>query len=93
VSNSPHPKEATWRTTLRRERAEAVKLWRSKLAREALKATWIQKFIGNDSSDDILQVFDDTSKGAGDRVTVTLRMQLSGDGVPATARWRATKKP
>jgi N4-gp56 family major capsid protein len=59
---------------------EAVKLWRSKLAREALKATWIQKFIGK-SSDDILQVFDETSKGAGDRVTVTLRMQLTGDGV------------
>lgn len=60
--------------------AEAVKLWRSKLAREALKATWIQKFIGN-SSNDILQVFDDTQKGAGDRVTVTLRMQLTADGV------------
>lgn len=59
---------------------EAVKLWRSQLAREALKATWIQKFIGN-SSDDVLQVFDDTKKSAGDRVTVTLRMQLSGDGV------------
>lgn len=59
---------------------EAVKLWRSKLAREALKATWIQKFIGNDS-DSILQVFDDTQKGAGDRVRVTLRMQLTGDGV------------
>jgi N4-gp56 family major capsid protein len=59
---------------------EAVKLWRKALAREALKATWIQKFIGN-SSDDILQVFDETSKGAGDKVTVTLRMQLSGDGV------------
>lgn len=60
--------------------AEAVKLWRSKLAREALKATWIQKFIGNDS-DSILQVFDETSKGAGDRITVTLRMQLTGDGI------------
>jgi len=59
---------------------EAVKLWRKALAREALKATWIQKFIG-DSSDDILQVFDETSKGAGDKVTVTLRMQLTGDGV------------
>lgn len=59
---------------------EAVKLWRSQLAREALKATWIQKFIG-DSSDDILQVFDNTKKSAGDRVTVTLRAQLVGDGV------------
>lgn len=59
---------------------EAVKLWRSKLAREALKATWVQKFVGNDS-DSVLQVFDETSKGAGDRVRVTLRMQLSGDGI------------
>ena len=60
--------------------AEAVKLWRGKLARDTLKATWIQKFIGK-TSNDILQVFDETSKGAGDRVTVTLRMQLTGDGV------------
>jgi N4-gp56 family major capsid protein len=59
---------------------EAVKLWRSQLAREALKATWIQKFIGNDS-DSIVQVYGETGKSAGDRVTVTLRMQLTGDGV------------
>lgn len=59
---------------------EAVKLWSKKLAREALKATWVQKFIGNDS-DSILQIEDDTSKGAGDRVTIILRMQLTGDGV------------
>jgi N4-gp56 family major capsid protein len=58
---------------------EAKKLWRSQLAREALKATWCQKFIG-DSSDDIVQVFAETSKDAGDRVTATLRMQLTGDG-------------
>lgn len=63
---------------------EAVKLWRSQLAREALKATWIQKFIG-DSSNDIVQVFGDTGKSAGDRVTVTLRMQLTGDGVSGDA--------
>jgi N4-gp56 family major capsid protein len=63
---------------------EAVKLWRSQLAREALKATWIQKFIG-DSSDSIVQVFDETSKDAGDRVTATLRMQLTGDGVMGDA--------
>ena len=59
---------------------EAVKLWRSQLAREALKATWIQKFIG-ESSDSIIQVFGETGKSAGDRVTVTLRMQLNGDGI------------
>lgn len=59
---------------------EAVKLWRKRLARESLKATWIGKFIG-DSDDSLIQVFDETSKGAGDRVSVTLRMQLIGDGV------------
>lgn len=58
---------------------EAKKLWSSQLAREALKATWIQRFIG-DSSDDILQTYDETKKDSGDRVRVTLRMQLTGDG-------------
>ena len=72
--------------------AEAVKLWRSKLAREALKATWIQKFIGNDS-DSILQVFDETSKGAGDRITVTLRMQLTGDGVLGDGTLEGNEEP
>ena len=77
----PHPKEHPHGDDrLWRECAGSRQAWRSKLAREALKATWIQKFIGNDS-DSILQVFDDTKKGAGDRVTVTLRMQLQGDGV------------
>jgi N4-gp56 family major capsid protein len=60
--------------------AEAVKLWRKRLAREALKATWIGKFIG-ESDDSLIQVLDETSKSAGDRVSVTLRMQLTGDGV------------
>lgn len=67
-------------TTYTVNSAETVKLWSRKLAREALKATWFQKFVGN-TSDDVIQVLDDTSKGAGDRVTVTLRMQLTGDGV------------
>jgi N4-gp56 family major capsid protein len=60
--------------------AEAVKLWRKKLAREALKATWIGKFIG-ESDDSAIQIFDETGKSPGDRVTVILRMQLTGDGV------------
>jgi N4-gp56 family major capsid protein len=63
---------------------EAVKLWRSQLAREALKATWVQKFIGDDS-DSVVQVFGETGKQAGDRVTATLRMQLTGDGVAGDA--------
>jgi N4-gp56 family major capsid protein len=71
---------------------EAVKLWRSQLAREALKATWVQKFIG-DSSDDILQVFGETGKDSGDRVTVTLRMQLNGDGVAGDASLEGNEEP
>lgn len=36
------------------------------------------------SSNSLIQVFDDTSKGAGDRITVPLRMQLSGRGAGET---------
>ena len=71
---------------------EAVKLWRSQLAREALKATWVQKFIGN-SSDDVIQVYGETGKSAGDRVTVTLRMQLTGDGVAGDATLEGNEEP
>jgi N4-gp56 family major capsid protein len=59
---------------------EAVKLWSKALMREALKATWIGKFIG-DSADSLIQQKDDFKKSAGDRLTLTLRMQLTGDGV------------
>ncbi len=59
---------------------EAVKLWSRRLAREALKATYIQKFVG-ESDDSVIQIRNDTKKGPGDRVRVTLRMQLDGAGV------------
>lgn len=59
---------------------EAVKLWSRRLAREVLKATYIQKFIG-EGDDSVIQLRNDTKKGPGDRVRVTLRMQLTGDGV------------
>jgi N4-gp56 family major capsid protein len=59
---------------------EAVKLWRKTLFEEALKATWVGKFLG-EGSDSILQMLDDTGKSAGDRVTTTLRMQLAADGI------------
>ncbi len=63
---------------------EAVKLWRKVLFEEALAATWVGKFMG-EGSDNVLQVLDDTRKSAGDRVTVTLRMQLTADGVVGDA--------
>lgn len=59
---------------------EAVKLWSRKLAREALKQTYIQRFIGA-SDDSLIQERTDTKKSEGDRVRITLRMQLDGEGV------------
>jgi len=59
---------------------EAVKLWSAKLAREALKKTYVKRFMGA-GSDSLIQIKNETNKGPGDRVRVTLRMQLTGDGV------------
>lgn len=58
----------------------AVKLWSRKLIREALKQTYVSRFMGRDSRS-IVQIKEETSKSAGDRITVGLRMQLSGEGV------------
>jgi N4-gp56 family major capsid protein len=58
----------------------AVKLWSRKLFQEALKQTWMAKFIGNDSSA-LIQRKDETNKSAGDRITTGLRMLLTGAGI------------
>jgi N4-gp56 family major capsid protein len=58
----------------------AVKLWSKKLMHEALKQTWASKFMGT-GSDSLMQIKDDTQKGAGDKITCGLRMQLTGDGI------------
>lgn len=60
--------------------ALAVKLWSKKLAAEVSKATAIAPLIGT-SSNSIIQLKDETSKGSGDKVTFGLRTQLIGDGV------------
>jgi N4-gp56 family major capsid protein len=57
----------------------AVKLWSRKLFHEALKQTTMSRYIG-DSSDSMLQFQSDTQKGRGDRITIGLRMQLTGSG-------------
>lgn len=64
--------------------ALAVKLWSRKLFREALKQCFMSKYMG-EGSDNLIQLLNDTKKGAGDRVTVGLRMQLSGTGVQGDA--------
>lgn len=64
--------------------ALAVKLWSRKLFQEALKETYIERFIGT-SSNSLIVRKDETSKSAGDKITYGLRMQLSGDGVQGDA--------
>lgn len=58
----------------------AVKLWSRKLFLEALKATWLAKFMG-DGDQYAIQKMNDMQKGPGDRLTTGLRMQLTGNGV------------
>lgn len=58
----------------------AVKLWSRRLFREALKATFFAKFMGEEDTN-VLQVKTDTAKGPGDRITIGLRMQLTAAGV------------
>lgn len=58
----------------------AVKLWSKKVSVEALKATWVYKFMGK-SDNSLIQIFDDTQKGPGDRIRIPLRRLLSASGV------------
>lgn len=58
----------------------AVKQWARKLYHEALKETYFGRFMGT-SSDSLCQIRNEVNKDAGDRITIGLRMQLSGDGV------------
>lgn len=60
--------------------ALTVKLWSKKLFQDALKKTYFNRFMGR-GSDSLIQIKDETSKGPGDRITVGLRMQLSGAGI------------
>lgn len=60
--------------------ALAVKLWAKKLNVEALKEAYVSKFIGKDSNS-MIQYREDTNKSKGDKVTIGLRMQMSGDGI------------
>lgn len=57
-----------------------VRYWHRKLFREALKQCQYYKFIG-EGSDSMIQFVDETSKGPGDRIQVTLRQQLTGVGI------------
>lgn len=56
------------------------KVWSKRLFREALKETYISRFMGS-SKNSLVYVRDELGKVAGDRIRYGLRMQLTGDGV------------
>ena len=58
----------------------ANKLFSKKLAHEAIRETFIGKFIG-EGKDALIQKHTDLKKSAGDKITYGLRVQLQGDGV------------
>lgn len=58
---------------------EAVKLWSRKLFHEIIAGGFFGKFVGT-GSNSLFQYKTETNKGPGDRVRVTLRRLLSGDG-------------
>lgn len=60
--------------------ALAVKLWAKKLFEEALKQTYFSRFTGT-GTDNVVQLKNETAKGPGDRITIGLRVQLTGSGV------------
>jgi len=60
--------------------ALAVKHWSRKLTQEAIAETYFGRFIGT-GTDSLICRKDNTSKDAGDQITIGLRMNLGGDGI------------
>lgn len=58
----------------------AVKHWSRMLLQEALRETYIGRFIGK-GKDSLIGLKTETSKDAGDKITYGLRVQLDGDGI------------
>lgn len=71
---------------------EAVKLWSKKLQREALKTCYIGPFI-SEKDNALIQEKTETKKSAGDRVTMTLRYQLSGRGTTGDGTLEGNEEP
>lgn len=55
------------------------KLWAAKFAKEVEKKTYFGRFMG-EGEDNIIQVKTEMNKSAGDKLTMGLVMQLTGDG-------------
>lgn len=70
----------------------AVKTWARKLFVEALKQCWMSKFIGT-TSDSMIMKKEELNKGPGDRITIGLRMQLSGAGISGDGTLEGNEEP
>ena len=60
--------------------AEAVKLWARELYRESIRKTYFYDFMGT-GPNSLVQCKEDTEKGAGDRLTVSLLANANQPGV------------
>lgn len=58
----------------------AVSVWSKSLAAEAIRRTFIGRFIGSEE-DSLIQEKVDLKKGAGDNIIFGLNVQMQGDGV------------
>lgn len=66
-------------TVITREHALAVRLWAQSLDVQALHNTEADKLVGEGPAS-IVRLRDELTKGAGDRLTIGFRGQLTGDG-------------
>jgi len=66
-------------TSFAKNDALTRKIWSAKLFKEAMRDIFLTKFMGK-SDDSIIQVKTDLNKEKGDKITIGLRMRLTGSG-------------
>ena len=69
----------------------AVKLWSKELFHDVIGESFLGKFMGKSSSS-MLQIKDETKKGAGDTIYVGLRTRLTGDGIQGDSTLEGTEE-
>lgn len=67
--------------------SQTVKIWSKLLMKEALKATYFMKFLG-DGKRAIIQRLEELEKGAGDQIKYDLLMQMTNAGVEGDNRMK-----
>jgi N4-gp56 family major capsid protein len=70
---------------------ETNKRWAKKLNVEALKKTWVGKFIGSDDNS-LIHEQKDLKKSKGDEITLTLRAALKGKGTAGDAIMKGSEE-